>query len=371
MDNFTEMLADGMAARGHQIDIWHPKAVLSNLPFGFFAKKWLGYFDQYFLFPADLKIRLLKKSEQTLFVFTDQALGPWVPIFKNRRHIIHCHDFLALQSASGLVPENKTSWTGKQYQAFIKRGFHVGKNFICVSNNTRNHLKEIVKATTIRNEVVHNGLSKCFRPINREMARRLILNETGILVNEGYILHVGGNQWYKNRLGVVEIYNSWRTWSPLALPLLLVGDTPSKELVKAVSRSRYKIDIHFIEGKDIEFIVKAYSGAAILLFPSLSEGFGWPIAEAMACGCPVITTNLAPMTEVGGDAAFYIEKRPIKENEIRFWANKSANLLHTVITASKQDQAQNIKNGFENIRRFNVNDTLDRIEQIYLSVIKH
>jgi hypothetical protein len=50
-----------------------------------------------------------------------------------------------------------------------------------------------------------------------------------------------------------------------------------------------------------------YSGAEALLFPSLEEGFGWPIAEAQACGCPVVTSNRAPMTEVGGDAAFYVD----------------------------------------------------------------
>ena len=44
-----------------------------------------------------------------------------------------------------------------------------------------------------------------------------------------------------------------------------------------------------------------------LLFPSLAEGFGWPVAEAQACGCPVVTSNRAPMTEVGGLAATYID----------------------------------------------------------------
>ena len=50
-----------------------------------------------------------------------------------------------------------------------------------------------------------------------------------------------------------------------------------------------------------------YSGALALLFPSREEGFGWPVLEAQACGCPVITSNRAPMTEIAGDAALFID----------------------------------------------------------------
>jgi glycosyltransferase involved in cell wall biosynthesis len=56
-----------------------------------------------------------------------------------------------------------------------------------------------------------------------------------------------------------------------------------------------------------------YSCANLMLFPSLQEGFGWPIIEAQACGCPVVTSNRMPMTEIGGDAATYIDPDNIQE----------------------------------------------------------
>jgi glycosyltransferase involved in cell wall biosynthesis len=59
-----------------------------------------------------------------------------------------------------------------------------------------------------------------------------------------------------------------------------------------------------VEGVSLNWL---YSHAAGLIFPSLQEGFGWPILEAQACGCPVFTSNRAPMTEVGGDAAVYFD----------------------------------------------------------------
>ena len=59
-----------------------------------------------------------------------------------------------------------------------------------------------------------------------------------------------------------------------------------------------------------DLVKMAYVGASLFLFPSLAEGFGWPIAEAMASGCPVITTNKRPMTEVTKGTGRLIEKMP-------------------------------------------------------------
>ena len=79
--------------------------------------------DQYIVFPIEVKLKLLNCSKETLFVFADNALGPWVPLVKNRYHVMHCHDFLAQQSAFGLLQENKTGVTGKYYQKFICLGY--------------------------------------------------------------------------------------------------------------------------------------------------------------------------------------------------------------------------------------------------------
>jgi glycosyltransferase involved in cell wall biosynthesis len=63
------------------------------------------------------------------------------------------------------------------------------------------------------------------------------------------------------------------------------------------------IELQNVENEDLRAL---YSKATLMLFPSLQEGFGWPIIEAQACGCPVVTSNRGPMTEIGGSGAIYI-----------------------------------------------------------------
>lgn len=307
-------------------------------------------------------------DDSTLFVFTDQALGPWVPLASQKRHIIHCHDFLALQSASGQIKEKRTRWSGKVYQQYIKNGFLQGVNFIAVSNNTSKQLQALHPELSIKSQVVYNGLNKDFYRINSQQARTEIEAETGIEVPDGFILHVGGNQWYKNRCGVVEIYDAWRCISKHTLPLLLVGESPCSELSMQIARSSYRNSIHIVSGKGNRFVQAAYSGALALLFPSIAEGFGWPIVEAMACGCPVITTGRAPMTEVGGDVAKYIEPRPIVTQEVPFWAFMAAEIVESIIQLPEEAKELLKSAGQKHAMNFDIDMALNKIESIYLSV---
>jgi glycosyltransferase involved in cell wall biosynthesis len=185
---------------------------------------------------------------------------------------------------------------------------------------------------------------------------------------DGYILHVGGNQWYKNRIGVVKIYNEWRARYDKDLPLLLIGSPPSSNLQQEIEISPYKSQIYLLTNIGDEYINAAYSGATLLLFPSLAEGFGWPIAEAMASGCLVITTNAAPMTEVGGNAAVYIPVRPADENETNEWAMGAAEILNGVINLPDSDHSKLIAKGLDNSKRFDTGASLDKIEKILLEL---
>lgn len=369
MPRFAKMLSNGMRARGHTVDIWRPSAYFYTLMKNSVAQKWLGYLDQYLIFPRHLKRRASKLPSDTLFVFTDQALGMWVPTLAHRHHAIHCHDFLALRSALNEIPENRTSSTGKLYQRLILRGLQKGSNFICVSKNTKKDLLRFVQNNSISADVVYNGFHQPFHPIDKTDSRAELSKLLNIDLHQGYLLHIGGNLWYKNRLGVIEIYDAWRSQSNKSLPLLMIGESPDSALQQRHAASPFAKDIYWFTNVSDDVIMKAYAGASVFIFPSLGEGFGWPIAEAMASGTPVITTNEAPMTEVAADAGFMIPRMPSEPEAMEQWSSSAANMVEEIVTLAPELATQKVSQGIENTKRFDTERTLDEIEKIYKSII--
>ena len=369
MPRFARMLAEGMQQRNHTVQYWSPYPRFYRARWPRIMKKWLGYVDQYLIFPFEVRSRIRDCSPDTLFVLTDQALGPWVPLVSDRPHVIHCHDFLAQQSALGQIPENPTRWTGRKYQAYIRQGYTQGKCFISGSRNTQKNLHEFLPTLPLRSEVVYNGLNQPFSPMNPAEARATLSQRTHLNLSQGYLLHVGGNQWYKNRPGVIEMYTAWRQRGGTPVPLLMVGAPANPKLLQAYTQSAVKADIHLISGLEDEFVRYAYAGALALLFPSLAEGFGWPIAEAMASGCPVITTQAAPMTEVGSDAAFYVPPRPPDSQQTKKWAREAADVIDHVLHLNASEHQEVVQQGIANAQRFDLEKTLDRLEEIYQGVL--
>ncbi|MBA4320038.1 MAG: mannosyl transferase [Flavobacterium sp.] len=369
MPRYANMLLNGMQERGHEVVIWTPKARFYKLPLMKSLKKWLGYIDQYVVFPIEVKLKLRHCSNDTLFVFADQALGPWVPLVKNRNHIVHCHDFLALKSALGTIPENPTSFTGKQYQNYIRNGFSKGKYFISISKKTQQDLHALHQGEIVNSVVCYNGLNRFFQSLPPVASRDLLESKLNIPLSNGYIMHIGGNQYYKNRIGVIEIYNTWRSNYNGKTPLVLIGSAPSDELAILREKSLFKEEIHFVTDLSDDYINSAYSGASCLLFPSLDEGFGWPIIEAMASGCPVITTNKAPMNEIGGKAAYYIDKKLTAVSRPEKWKEDGANMLEKVLSLNTFQRNEAIEKSFEQSQKFTSEYSLNAIEAMYKEII--
>ena len=349
MKRYCSFLSEGLRSKGHETKIVSPKAILSKDGMPKKMKKWLRYIDSFILFPLWLLVKSNRLPKNTLYVITDQALGMWMPVLKNKNHVVHCHDFTALKSSLGLMIENPTSWTGKKYQNLILKGFSKASNFICISKNTEKELLHFLNKTPKKIEQVYNALDPVFKP------------------GKGYLMHVGGNDFYKNRTGVIALYDAWRKQTKNSLPLLMIGYEPSEIILKSYELSMYKEDIHFLIRVENELLLKAYQGCSLFLFPSLSEGFGWPVAEAMASGCLVITTNEAPMNEVGGDAAVYIERCPAPDKVLP-WANESAKVIESTLNLTEKEHNSKIEKGLKQARKFSGNLILNQIETFYKSI---
>ena len=373
MPRFAQMIMGGMQQKGHEVAVWSPKAVFFKLAFKkSVLEKWLGYLDQYIIFPIEVRLRLLTNDKETLFVFSDNALGPWIPLVKKRYHVVHCHDFLAQQSAFGLLPENKTGVSGKYYQKIIRWGYRNAENFISISKKTQTDLNSFLTKTPKVSKVVYNGLNQNFQPAKDSISLRDILSKKfNIDLSKGYILHVGGNAFYKNKFGVLEIYDQWGKDFDAKVPLILVGEPPSSEMVVFKEKSMVSKSIHFISNIDDSDLKQFYQGATVMLFPSLYEGFGWPIVEAMASGSLVVTTNEDPMKEVAGDAGFYIPKKPNDQETLLNWKIIAAKELEKVINLTPEDRDNAIKKAILHSRKFSTQGFVDAIETIYLQILQN
>lgn len=330
MPRFAHMLKDGFQSRGHRAQIWSPQAVFHQLVPEGRLSKWAGYVDQYLLFPLWVMWKSSQQPKDTLFVFTDQALGPWVPRVKRKPHVVHVHDLLALRSALGLVPENRTGWSGRLYQRYIRHGFQQARHFISISYKTRDDLERYGQPTPITSQVVYNGLNFPYAPLPDQDAR-LILVQAGLpIADKGMLLHVSGNQWYKNVTGVIRLYAHYARKHSKPLPLWLIGAMDRDNLKEALSEVPPQGQVHFFQGLDNRVLQACYSQARAFVFPSLAEGFGWPLIESQACGCPVLTTDEAPMNEVSGPAAHYLPRLKAGDDP-QAWAAHAANVLEDLL----------------------------------------
>ena len=372
-DQFAHLLADALQMRGHHVELRRPVArVRAWVPAGRLSK-WAGYIDQYLLFPWHVRQRMRRDPPDTLYVFCDQALGPWVPLAVRRPHVVHCADLLALRSALGEVPENRTSMTGRVYQRFIRRGFAQARHFISISEQTRRELHRLGGVTAQTSEVVYLGLNQAYGPMEPDAARQA-LHAAGLPMPPGhFLLHVGGGHWYKNTAGVVALYGSYVQGCMAAgqapMPLWLVSPPPSAAVQAALARVPPSGQVRFFQSLPPAALQGLYALAAVLLFPSLAEGFGWPIAEAMACGCQVLTTDEPPMNEVGGEAAHYLPRLQGPQ-DMDAWSRAGADVLLRVLTATPEERALRVRAGLQRAAAFSADGMVERYLAIYRSVLR-
>jgi glycosyltransferase involved in cell wall biosynthesis len=384
MTRYASWLVDGMERRGHEVQVWTPRPCFYRLPVPVRMKKWMGYLDQYVVFPGAARRMLARQpAATTLYVFADHALGPWVPLVVSRHHVVHCHDFLAQDSALGRIPHNRVSQTGRLYQRYIRNGFRKAHAFIAISQKTKDDLMAVVDPSS-RCDVVYNGVNPRFKPAADVHAQRVALGAAlGIDLSRGFVMHVGVNTWYKNRLGVLAAYEAWQRAEPApgtpgaaadsdtrAIPLLMVGPPPPDTLAALKSAMQSGESVHFLSGISDDRLAALYSAATVFLFPSIAEGFGWPIVEAMASGCPVITTGEAPMTEVAGSAAVLIPVPTLQDTNdpqpwTTPWAVQAGEALAQVVGLSVPARQSMVARGLAQARHFDSAAALDRIETIY------
>lgn len=302
MLGYEESLAQYLPDGDVQIEVTRPPAMVGAAPGP--LRKWRSYVDKFAIFPR--RLRAMKRNYDLVHIL-DQGNGMYVPHVKDVPHLVTCHDLLAIRAARGEISGWPMSKQNSFFQSRIQTGLAEAKNVASVSLASEDDFKRLIGAEGKRFFHVPNGLLRPFKPLGREAA---LAHLSGLLPNpeQPFLLHVGGNQWYKNRIGLVRIMEALHRRSPQRYPRLVLAGHAMSEPIREAARKGlaegYLVEAVRPSHEQIEAL---YSVADALLFPSLLEGFGLPILEAQSCGCPVFASNRSPMTEAGGDGAAYFD----------------------------------------------------------------
>jgi glycosyltransferase involved in cell wall biosynthesis len=319
MLRFEQSLLGGFSERGVEVKTWRPEPHFarwmryrySGLP------KYLGYIDKFVIFPRAIHRRILRQPADTVYHIVDHGNAVYARHFPAESLLVTCHDLLQIRSAKGEFQQNQIGRSGQKYQNWILDSLRNLRRVACISQKTRSDLIRLTGLPAERIDVVYNGLNYPYRPMPTAEARPLFeaaLARQNLswpkesVPGAPFLFSIGGAQWYKNRDGLLRVFGEVcrKEGAPEKLGLIYVGPEFDPSQKALISEYGIKGRVLRVPALTNEELRAAYSLAAGLLFPSWEEGFGWPIAEAQACGCPVFTSNRPPMTEVGGDAARYL-----------------------------------------------------------------
>ena len=301
MRRFSEMMLRELRALGIAAELTSPEANFARLvpAQSAFLKKWAGYIDKLIIFPR----RLRKLRRIDLVHICDHSNAIYAKHFPNVPVVATCHDLLAVRGALGEETDCPASWTGKILQRWILAALRRVSALACVSRATKADAVRLLggSESASRITVIENGLNYDYRPLPEEEVRARLEKLSPLKLDRPFVLHVGSGLRRKNREGVLRIFA--RTKDHWNAQLVFAGDALSNDLWTQARTLGIADRIVEIVSAESELLEALYNCAHAFLFPSRFEGFGWPIAEAQACGCPVLCRDAAPMSEVAGGAA--------------------------------------------------------------------
>jgi glycosyltransferase involved in cell wall biosynthesis len=319
MDLVGDMLTDHLA-REHENRV-HALQIVPRMPQPFgsrregFLKNAHRALGRFVAYPREVR---RKRDNFDLFHIVDHSYAHLALELPPERVIVTCHDldaFSALLSGSPALSPFRATLT-RPILAGLQRAAWV----VCASDATRQQLLQHQLVRAERTSVVHNGVHPAFTAspnpnIDAAIARLLNSGESP------EVLHVGSTIRRKRIQDVLGIFAKLRARLP-RLRLLRVGGVFTSEQQRLVRELGLQNYIDVFPHIDAAQLASVYRRARVLIQPSDSEGFGLPVAEAMACGTPVIASDIPALREVGGNAAEYC---PV--GDIDAWSSRSLELL--------------------------------------------
>jgi glycosyltransferase involved in cell wall biosynthesis len=242
------------------------------------------------------------------------------------------------------------------YRFFTIRSCKRATKILAISQQTKNDLINFLGIDAGKIEVVYQSCDKRYYEKVDETGKKAVRQKYNL--PEKFILCVGTIEQRKNQLAILEGVVKEK----LDIPIVLVGKPTEykKQLDEYIIESDIRKQMIFLHKTNSAELQAIYQMAGIMVYPSFFEGFGLPVLEAQASGCPVITSNISSLPEAGGDAALYVD--PGNSAEIGAAIKKLLTDLDL--------KNELIQKGFINSRKFMDQAVAENLMKLYQSLVK-
>lgn len=282
--------------------------------------------------------------------------------FKKKKEIYHFFSFKIPKKIKGKVvvtihdmiykiyPETTQIKNMDKFDKEINHSIIMSDKIIAVSEATKKDILRYFNISEKKIEVIYPG-------VEDELYKTYIFKKQSIKkykIGTKYILFLGTLEPRKN---IVNIIKSFERANLKEIKLVITGGKGWKyeEIFEAYKNSPCKDKIQMLDYIAEEDKIALYKGAELFIFPSLYEGFGMPVLEAMAAGTPVITSNISSLPEVAGDAAILVN--PYDIDEI---SKAIKNIIGDEVLKKEM-----IRKGLEQAKKFTWENSVKKLEKIY------
>lgn len=283
--------------------------------YGFYSKKIQNLSGNKVSFKANsyfLQSKFLRKLAKKV-LFASSRFFPknfdiyWEPNFipltqlKSKYIVTSLHDF-SFKHCRNFLPEDRKKYFDNYFDERIIKS----DVLICFSEYVKNEISEILDFDDNKVKVIPHGVRHDLFKIYNDA-------ELDFALPNKFILFVGSIEPRKNLTRFLEAYGSLDKTIKDEYKLVLAGfkGWKNREIMELINRNAHYIKyLGYLNDTDL---AKVYNKASLFVFPSLYEGFGLPVLEAMACGTPVITSDCSSLPEVGGDAAIYCNPYSVED----------------------------------------------------------
>ena len=247
--------------------------------------------------------RLLRLREAGVFHILDHGYAQLIRSLDPDRTVVTCHDLIPLLAAEGVIPIDMSPIVARTFRlriACLARARRV----IAVSEATKATLERYTSVRPDRIVVIPYGVNPMFRyAANRTTTVRA---SAGLAQGSLVVLQVATRGRYKNTPVLLHAFARLRSRLEDVVLVRIGAPFHPDEAALAHTLGIHDAIRHVARIDDDRVLAQWYNAADVLVFPSLWEGFGWPPLEAMACGTPVVASNIRAVAEVVGDAGMLV-----------------------------------------------------------------